>query len=341
MAFSRDLLYKRHRLSHQQIDDWLDNSEADNYLDDKLNNMSKILEFIAITDQLKSKNLDFISLKGPILSQRLYGDPTYRRYRDFDILLSQKDAEQAYYILIEMGYLPFLFELPKTDTEKKEFFKHIRDIPLYSSKTNFVIEIHTKLFKFNHIPQNQIESIIQSNLTSTSLSGRNFKVFNAELELLYLIMHGGLHRFRRLKWLVDIKDFIHNIQINKHKFQMLTQQLKAQRLVGLTNELLKFYFPESTFLKGGQQPHPKLLSKVIHIINDKELDENTTTLKKFIDYIQFRLFIIPGWRYKFSMLYNMLYFSYKVKTKHKRKSSFLRHLIKAPFQTLMRGLPHK
>jgi hypothetical protein len=53
------------------------------------------------------------------------------------------------------------------------------------------------------------------NLSQLSFAGRTFTVLNPELDLLYLVIHGGLHGFFRLKWLVDIKIFWRKLLLTK------------------------------------------------------------------------------------------------------------------------------
>jgi hypothetical protein len=75
MSYTREVLSKRHRLSHQQIDHWLGKIAA-SFLQEKLNHLKMLRNFIAITDLLRQNEIPFISLKGPLLSQHIYNDPT-------------------------------------------------------------------------------------------------------------------------------------------------------------------------------------------------------------------------------------------------------------------------
>ncbi len=342
MAFTRDLLYHRHRLSHQQIDMWLgEDKKLHVSLDEVLKDLSQIESFLSITDALKSHNLSFISLKGPLLSRRIYNDAAYRKYRDFDFLLNPTDAEKAYFALIQMGYLPYSMELPKDELKKKKFFEHIHDIPLYNKNNNVTVEIHTKLFRYKHLEKNQLDEIVQANLTQVELAGRTFQVLDTELELLYLIIHGGLHRFHRLKWLVDIKDFLSNIPIDVVKFQQLTTTFKAQKLVGLCNEMLKIYFPASPLLPDNPKPNKRIIYQVLETIQDENDEKRSGSFRHFIRFMYFTLAINPGWRYRCSVLYTHLYLSYVMNSKTESKKPLAIHFIKVPFQTASRWLKNK
>jgi hypothetical protein len=67
----RNYLYKRHRLSHQQIDGWLGENRSKEYLPEKLERLEAVKNFLAVTDLFRQSDIHFISLKGPLLSHCL------------------------------------------------------------------------------------------------------------------------------------------------------------------------------------------------------------------------------------------------------------------------------
>jgi hypothetical protein len=337
MPFTRELLYNRHRLSHPQIDGWIGKSDQTANLEEKLGEMARMAEFIAITDDFVAAGLDFVCFKGPLLSQRLYGDATYRRYRDFDFLFDIPTAEIAYKLLVKKGYIPDDYKIPDEEgSHKKQFFKHIRDISLYNSEKNICIEIHWKLFAGSFLPLEKLQRIISSNLSEISLAGRPFTVLNPELDLLYLVIHGGLHGFFRLKWLIDIKDFLEKVPVDLEKFQQLTNQLNASRMVALCNEVLIMYFPDSTVLPGKKSAHRNLLNYTIESIGGV----NDELSLDFVKYYPFALAAFPGWRYKINYIHNMLFRSYVV---HKKRNSFIpmAYILIVPFQTVIRWIKER
>jgi hypothetical protein len=310
-------------------------------LNDILTDLSQMESFLSITDTLKKHDISFISLKGPLLSQRIYKETTHRKYRDFDFLLNPIDAEKAYFALIDIGYLPYSMELPRDNLKKKKFLEHIHDIPLYNKSNNVTVEIHTKLLRYEHLEKKLLDQIIQANLTEIKLAARSFQVLDTELELLYLVIHGGLHRFTRLKWLVDIKDFLTNIPIDPEKFQNLTIAFNAQKLVGLCNEVLKIYFPKAPLLTGHPKPNKRIISYVLKTIENENDEKHKGSLAHFIRFMYFTITISPGWRYKLSVVYNHLYLSYTINSKTNSKTPLFIHFLKVPFQTALRWLKNK
>jgi hypothetical protein len=332
--FTRESLYNRHILSHHQIDDWIGTSEKTISLNEKLQEMARIAEFLAITDAFVNEGLKFVSFKGPLLSQRLYGDATYRRYGDFDFLFDIPNAQIAIEILIKNGYSAVYYLVPEKDGQKKEFFRNIKEICFYNAAKDTNIEIHWKLFSGKFLPINKLNQIIAANLSQISFAGRNFTVLNPEFDLLYLVIHGGLHCFRRLKWLVDIKDFLDKVPIDVEKFQDLTKQLNASRLVALCNEVLKVYFPDSNLLPGNYRVNSFLVDYAIEKIESKTY-ENKKSFKESIRGYRYLLNAFPSWPYKLSVFQTIFFLSYVVQTKKTSCIPFA-YIFIVPFQTILR-----
>jgi hypothetical protein len=78
--------------SNQQIDHWLGKIAARNFTG-KVNHLKMLRNFIAITDLLRQNEIPFISLKGPLLSQHIYNDPTVRFSHDIDILIDEQQID--------------------------------------------------------------------------------------------------------------------------------------------------------------------------------------------------------------------------------------------------------
>ena len=93
----RNYLRERHRLSHQQIDTLLGEDKSGEFINDKLKQFELVRHFLYITDKLRINNIPFISIKGPLLSLRLYGDPTVRISSDIDLLINKGQINRTFY----------------------------------------------------------------------------------------------------------------------------------------------------------------------------------------------------------------------------------------------------
>ncbi len=305
-TFSRELLYYRHRLSHQQIDDFLDEKVSDNFLAFKLRLMEKVREYIVVADAFSCAGIQFIPLKGPILSYRLYDDASYRYFNDLDFLLDVKDIDVAVELLKERGYHPSNFKWPGEKRRKNILYKHNNQYGLYNPDKNILIELHWKLFPVDLINLLKQESLINRSQKSIEFSGRNFRVFDNEFEMLYLIIHGGKHGWRRLKWLVDIQQILQRWEIDFQKFNRLVDIWKAHRMVALCRSFLDIYFPDVAQKLPASDCSPYLKNFALEQISMEE-EYAESSVKGIWRSLRFKMKAFPGLAYKRSVLKSFLF----------------------------------
>ena len=311
ITLDRKLLYERHRLSHQQIDDFLSEKESSNYIAEKLEQLVQLYEFLYVTDKFSSEGLSFISIKGPLLSNRLYNDATYRRYKDFDFFIELSTIEMAIDILKELGYKPTSFNWPTNRRRKQLIVDHGKHISFYHPDKSTCIELHWKLFDARITKPEIIEQLIFKNLTTTEFKGRRFKVFNTEFELLYLIIHGGLSNWFRLKWLVDIHQLLQEALIKKDKFIEITSLLKAGRMVALCNAMIAEFFPDDKKLPVEINQVPILKNFSLKRIYQTD-NFGYNTMLESLESIWINLISFPGCRYKYDVISLHLFYTQQI-----------------------------
>jgi len=64
---------------------------------------SKLLRLLEL---LKKYSIFAVPLKGPVLTESIYGDLSFRSFDDLDILVYEHDALKAYNLLVSQGYKP-------------------------------------------------------------------------------------------------------------------------------------------------------------------------------------------------------------------------------------------
>jgi hypothetical protein len=302
LKLTRDLLYKRHRLSHQQIDDFLGEKESRKYLREKLAEMVQLHDFFFVTDTLSNAGISFISLKGPLLSYRLYNDATYRRYKDFDFLIEIDTIEKAVNLLQEHGYKPSYFNWPKAGLRRQLIIEHDKHISMYHPDKNTAIELHWKLFDARIARPAIMSKIISANQTTTlEFAGRTYCTFNNEFELLYLIIHGGLVNWFRVKWLVDINQLLDTQPVNMTKLSELISVLKAERMIALYNSIITEFYAGAKKIPSKQEGLPLLKKFSLEAIQNSGGYENYkgfVLLKSFI----VSLLAFPGYKYKYDVV---------------------------------------
>lgn len=249
MNLSREILRNRHRLSQRQIDDFLGEEAIAEKQQDRLHRMHRIGDFLQLAKVLDDENIWFLNLKGPLLSQRIYDDPTYRSFRDFDILVRPEDVNRAIQILQKHGYQSPGFAWPESQKKQKITLHFINQVEMIHPETGVLFEVHWKLFSTKIANPKTVHELIQRNIEPVEFGGQTLNRLSLEFELFYLIVHGGNHAWFRLKWLVDIHEILNRKEIDWERFNRIVSKFNSQRLVDICNALLNEYFPEGKRLQ--------------------------------------------------------------------------------------------
>lgn len=315
IKLSREVLFHRHRLSHQQIDDLLGDQQHHLVLEEKIDQLRQVALFLEITTALNNAEIWFVAYKGPLLSYRIYNDATCRRCKDFDFLVQPDEVSKTIDVLCKIGFVPRSFHWPVSKFKEKKLLFFINQYTLDHLSDDISIEIHWSLLKFPAIRQKKMSAIIHENIQQTVFEGQNFNQFTLEFELLHLVIHGGLHTWSRLKWLIDIHEIINRFPVDKKKFEILVKQFDAKRLVGLCNAMLSHYFPGTASLPI-DSPAPKWFIKYsLHQIG-RTTDTPVYLPKDSNTYRWFHILAFPRWRYRL-MKVLMLFIFFLQKQKRK------------------------
>lgn len=292
----RKYLHDRHRLSHQQIDRLLGESLAKNYLQEKIKAMELVRQLIGLADLLNEHNIPFISFKGPLLSQQIYGDPTVRISHDLDVLVAVEDVDRIHTILLSNGYeLGYGLLWPTRNEHKKYFSEQVHHIVFKSKVSGIYIEVHWTLIAESPIAQKKMQKLLSKNTTVNNIGGREIRVFSPEFNLAYLLIHGAKHGWQRLKWLIDIKDYPYEL-VEYKAFIELIETLNSKKIVEQTGYLLKYYWGIDTkFFPHNKNPKYLIRRSLemgkLPIVEDEDIKESLKTY-------WYRLLLFTGIRYK-------------------------------------------
>ena len=162
-----------------------------------------VTELYRVQTLLRKHHVEAITLKGPILSQLYYGDCTVRECKDVDILVHPSDIQAAYTILTDSGYVlsDALWNSPKQEKIYHETFHHY---DLYHPELKIQLELHWRL-NVAHIAD---EPTIWANAVVHTVGSLPIRTLSATDTFMYLCMHGGMHQWKRLFWLLDIARII-------------------------------------------------------------------------------------------------------------------------------------
>jgi hypothetical protein len=264
-----------------------------------------------IIGELNRKQLDVISIKGPILSQRLYGDIGKRHYSDLDLVVRKNQFHEVVNVLKGMGY-KMAHPDKVLDLEQWDFyFKYKKDVALINRESNLIVELHVEIFR-QELMKESAEAFAWHGLVEDRIGTVPVKSLNLNTTFLYLIYHGGQHLYFRLFWLKDISialgswDLDHNLILEK------AINLGVDRLLGMGLLLSHEYF--GTYIPSEYDHYitknRSVLIVLKNICNRRILGpERETRVWKLRRY-RFVLLLQPGIRYYKSIFTNILYRRY-------------------------------
>ena len=207
---------------------------------DKLNNIncqgSKFLlqrkaSEMRIMRHFSDSNIRAVEIKGTGLAEQLYPYPEARYAKDIDILIAPESVPKAMSLLNDRSYR---FEKNQSAPIQKLYMDVVKDITFYDPKFGTQIELHQRLFLAE--PDGFTSHFLQSLKTGQEAGIRN------NFYVLYLIMHGAISSWPRLKWAIDILLLLQKTDGQAADVFHLAQQFHcSSALVGSLNMIAEIF----------------------------------------------------------------------------------------------------
>ena len=330
----RTYLHNRHRLSHQQIDRWLRENRAKEFLPEKLKQMEAVKNFLFVTGLLAKNDIVFTCFKGPLLSFRIYNDPTIRISHDIDLLIEKEMICKTVDVLTKNDFqMSEEMFWPQKKIQQDLFIKAIHHLSFHSQKLNICVEIHWVLMHELPVSPQKVQRIISENKTNIQFSGLTFAVFSPEFEFVYLLIHGARHGWNRLKWLVDIHDYP-VAGLNLQKLEELTNELHVWRIIGQVDILLTHFFNKRIPITKKERVPYFFIRYAYDFIEDDNSQRLLT--REMLKHSRYLWLLFPGIYYKYHFVSQYLFrlgdlneinSSYKITYYLYRPFSFIRRRI--------------
>lgn len=268
--------------------------------------MQQLGQFLKLYKELKNEGVTPVVLKGPMLSQRLYGDPFYRTSNDFDLLFRETELNDAISFFEKRGFYGSKFKWPNTVKRQNLAREMTNQYVMYHPEFNVLIELHWKLFDRRFANPETVWKIVEHNKTVSELNGQLYVHLDGEFELLYLVIHGSMHAWFRLKWLVDIQQILNQQEVDKKVFIELVKKLGAERFVSVCNKVLQKFYPDGERLPGNWKPE-KRQSRIALAQIQRPDNDPFNTFKNTMELEYYQISLSPRWRYKADIFRLMLF----------------------------------
>lgn len=152
---------------------------------------------------LNGRGISYCLLKGPVLGQRLYGNSALRPSKDLDILVEQENIADVIVWLQELGFEVEEKYRKLKGSEWEAVFKREHHLKLYNGK--ILIELHWRLIGSKHPVFAGFETkTLLERAVRREFEGIAVFTLSPEDEFVYLVTHGSVHYWFRLRWLHDI-----------------------------------------------------------------------------------------------------------------------------------------
>ena len=192
-----------------------------------LYSLAMTAELFRILEILQKSGIEWVVVKGPVLSLRAYGDPSARQYADLDLLLRQKDIPRSAEILVAAGYDS------RISGEAIRRGKIPGEYRFRAPGSKIILELHTeRTLRYFPSPL-PIEEYFQRK-TSLSFDGRVVPALSAADEFVLISVHGATHFWERLMWISDVAAMVHNHpELDWEAIGRSAAEVGAERMVRL------------------------------------------------------------------------------------------------------------
>ncbi|MCY4148339.1 MAG: nucleotidyltransferase family protein [Gammaproteobacteria bacterium] len=198
---------------------------------------------------LDQHGIPVLVLKGMPLSEHLYGAPLARENSDIDILIPPVAMNSAVDALCMNGWKPRSPPWQPKSVLNRYFDRYVNNRTF--SGPGGVLELHHRLTNNPYLLHSSFEEL-DSRAMQVEINGAPFRTMGNSDLLIYLCVHGQLHRWSRLKWLCDIAalmDIMTEDGYMKALKHAQSQGLSPRAVFGtalkLCNETFSMDLPES------------------------------------------------------------------------------------------------
>ncbi|MBQ4549597.1 MAG: nucleotidyltransferase family protein [Oscillospiraceae bacterium] len=162
--------------------------------------MARLQALHAVNAAFSDAGIRMISMKGPLLSVELYGDPSLRTSRDLDLLVAEEDLPRADAILRGMGYEQEKLIVSSTPRRRKFYQRIENEKHDVYNRGDICLELH---WKGDYQSEVSFDAL-WSRREERQLMGRPIAVLGADDRYPALFTHAAEHGFLRLRWLLDL-----------------------------------------------------------------------------------------------------------------------------------------
>ncbi len=148
------------------------------FISEKVKLLEDVKNLLFIADLFVQNNIEFVCLKGALLSYRLYKDPAVRVSHDIDILISKDNVGPTADFLLKNGFnLNKGVVWPAQMSQRNLILKNEQHLSFYNNSIKCCVEMHWTLMQGLAVTQNQLKAITDDNLDTELLAGKSLQLY--------------------------------------------------------------------------------------------------------------------------------------------------------------------
>jgi hypothetical protein len=201
-------------------------------------------ELFRILDHFKSRDIEALAYKGPVLAHLLYDDVTGRQFGDLDFLIRKSDVARARTALGELEYRPAL-EL--TSGKEKDYLISGYEYSFSSPRGRNIVELQWQVLPRFYSINFDIDAIFERAIAA-KWEGRSLPTLCAEDLFLLLCVHAAKHGWAQLCLLTDLHQLAKSPALDWNRVWQRASERGIRRIVEVNllvaNKLLGTPMPD-------------------------------------------------------------------------------------------------
>ncbi|MBN1413642.1 MAG: nucleotidyltransferase family protein [Bacteroidales bacterium] len=201
-------------------------------------------ELKSLCKSLNQKGISYAVIKGPHLARMLYGNAAVKVSVDLDVLMVNPDDLACFHeVLTAIGYACVEQHLMNDTWKKRLYISAKRELHYFNRMAGCTVDLHVKPLVNTILTAHRYRDFFED-IELVAFEGIMLPVLPAEKDFVYLCYHAACHRFSRLAWLMDIRNFYVQKRdlLNEEKILSIARSLRIERTVCLAFIMLNILF---------------------------------------------------------------------------------------------------
>ena len=177
------------------------------YLASSRRNLLLVGVLFDVLDLLLKSGVESIPYKGPSLAANVYGDISYRKFCDLDLVIRESDVPHARDVLVAAGYQWKLISGQKPDNDRDNLRKW-HEYNFIHPQGYTTIDLHWRITP-QRFPLGLNMNNLWPHVTKKQLLNRKVNQFSTEDLLILLCVHGAKDLWWvRVGWICDVAELV-------------------------------------------------------------------------------------------------------------------------------------